>query len=148
MQSAATRNASARTAAIADSRVAPYDITPGINSTTAHHWPSFSAPTIIGMDSIVICSIDLSATLLKPYADAVFLAAVEQFQVFHFLVLHGEREEARDRLFDLLFGQHLGVQEFLERVLLVAVLHGGLHAAGVGASAGAHSAAPDRKSVV
>src|SRR5438067_11748238 len=40
MQSAATRNARARTAAIADSRVAPYAITPGIDSMSAHHRPS------------------------------------------------------------------------------------------------------------
>src|ERR1035437_574968 len=81
-------------------------------------------------------------SLLKPHADAVFLATVEQFQIFHFLVFHGEEEEAADRLFDLLFGQHLGVEEFLERVLLVAVLHGGLDGAGVGATARADAPAP------
>src|SRR5260370_22313464 len=45
MQSAATRNARAQTAAIADSRVAPYDITPGIASMSAHQRPSSSRPT-------------------------------------------------------------------------------------------------------
>src|ERR1039458_581290 len=58
MQSAATRNASARTEAIADSRVAPYAITPGIDSISAHQRPSSSNPTTIGMDSTVILSID------------------------------------------------------------------------------------------
>src|ERR1700683_1200385 len=60
MQSAATRNANARTAAIADSRVAPYAITPGIDSMSAHQRPSSSSPTTIGMDSTVILSIALS----------------------------------------------------------------------------------------
>src|SRR5207248_3306863 len=51
MQSAATRNASARTAAIAESRVMPYAMTPGMDSISAHHRPSSSRPTTIGIDS-------------------------------------------------------------------------------------------------
>src|ERR1039457_3085288 len=86
-------------------------------------------------------------SLLEAYADAVFLAAVEQFQVFHFLVFHGEEEEAGDRLFDLLLGQHLGVEELLERVLLLALLRAGFDAgvlrAGVHPGAAAHSHAAD-----
>src|ERR1035437_6733527 len=65
MQSAAARNASARTAAIADSRGAPYAITPGINSISAHQRPSSSRPTMIGMDSTVICSFDLSFNIIE-----------------------------------------------------------------------------------
>src|ERR1039458_363194 len=59
--------------------------------------------------------------LLEPYADAVFLAAVDEFQVFHFLVFHGEEEEAGGGLLDFLFGEHLGVEELLERALLFLV---------------------------
>ena len=58
MQSAATRNANARTAAIADSRVSPYAMTPGMDSMSAHQRPSSSRPTTIGMDSTVTVSID------------------------------------------------------------------------------------------
>src|ERR1039457_3257943 len=88
-------------------------------------------------------------SLLEAYADAVFLAAVEQFQVFHFLVFHGEEEEAGDRLFDLLLRQDFGFEEFLERIVLVLVtlLRAGSDAgvlwAGVCASAAAHSHASD-----
>src|ERR1039457_1255720 len=85
-------------------------------------------------------------SLLEAYADAVFLAAVEQFQVFHFLVFHGEEEEAGDRLFDLLFRQHLGIEELLERAVLHAVFRGSLDAGVLGAGvhpATAHSHAPD-----
>src|ERR1039457_5391511 len=80
--------------------------------------------------------------LLESDADAIFLTAVEEFQVFHFLVFHGEEEEAGDRLFDLLFRQHLGIKEFLERALLVllALLRGGFDAGVLGAGAGADSA--------
>src|ERR1039457_5339662 len=59
IQSAATRTAIACPEAIADSRVAPYAITPGIDSISAHQRPSSSNPTTIGMDSTVILSIDL-----------------------------------------------------------------------------------------
>src|ERR1035437_2063618 len=83
-------------------------------------------------------------SLLEAYADAIFLAAVDEFQVFHFLVFHGEEEEAGDRLFDLLFRQHLGVEEFLERALLIllALLRGGFDAGVLGAGAGAASPRP------
>src|ERR1017187_7732667 len=87
-------------------------------------------------------------SLLEAYADAIFLTAVDEFQVFHFLVFHGKEEEARDRLFDLLFGQHLGLQEFLERVLLLALLYAGFDAGVFGTAAradpsAAHSHASD-----
>src|SRR5437763_14468912 len=58
MQSAATRKANARTAAIADSRVSPYAMTPGMDSMSAHQRPSSSRPTTIGIDSTVTVSID------------------------------------------------------------------------------------------
>src|ERR1022692_4579994 len=51
-------------------------------------------------------------TSLEPYADAIFLAAVDEFQVLHFLVLHGEEKESGGGLFDFLFGEHLGVEEY------------------------------------
>src|ERR1019366_10605316 len=54
MQSAATRRASARTAATAASRVAPYAITPGMDSISAHQRPSSSCPSVIGIDSTVV----------------------------------------------------------------------------------------------
>src|ERR1035437_1326753 len=81
-------------------------------------------------------------SLLEVYADAIFLTAVDEFQVFHFLVFHRKEEEAGDRLFDLLFRQHLGVEEFLERVLrvLLALLRAGFDAGVLGAGAGADSA--------
>src|ERR1017187_8783900 len=91
--------------------------------------------------------------LLEADTDAVFLTAVDEFQVFHFLVFHRKEEEAGDRLFDLLFRQHLGVEEFLERVLrvLLALLRAGFDAGVLGAGAGAdsahsHTADTDRKS--
>jgi hypothetical protein len=58
MQSAATRSANARTAALANSRVSPYAMTPGMDSISAHQRPSSSRPTTIGMDSTVTVSID------------------------------------------------------------------------------------------
>src|ERR1022692_4492086 len=80
--------------------------------------------------------------LLEAYADANFLTAVDEFQVFHFLVFHGKEEEAGDRLFDLLFRQHLGVEEFLERFprVFLALLRAGFAAVVLGAGAGAASA--------
>src|ERR1035438_4960373 len=84
--------------------------------------------------------------LLEAYADAIFLTAVDEFQVFHFLVFHGKEEEAGDRLFDLLFRQHLGVEEFLERVLrvLLALLRAGFDAGLSGVAEDAYSACPLR----
>ena len=50
-------------------------------------------------------------TLLKSHADAIFLAAVEHFQIFDLLVFHREEKETGHRLFDLLFRQHLGIEQ-------------------------------------
>ena len=63
MQSAATRRASARTAEIADSRLKPYAITPGMDSMSAHHRPSSSRPTKIETESTVVISIRASLSL-------------------------------------------------------------------------------------
>lgn len=61
MQSAATRSAKARTAAIADVRVSPYAMTPGMDSMSAHQRPSSSRPVTIGIDSTVTVSIFLGS---------------------------------------------------------------------------------------
>src|SRR6266567_4592272 len=66
MQSAATRNAKARTAAIADSRVPPYAMTPGMDSMSAHQRPSSSRPMTIGIDSTVTVSIDFLVLIIAP----------------------------------------------------------------------------------
>jgi hypothetical protein len=66
MQSAAMRKARARTAAIAESRVAPYAITPGMDSTSAHQRPSSSRPATIGIDSTPAISMDLRPSLSFP----------------------------------------------------------------------------------
>src|SRR5262249_48917104 len=73
--------------------------------------------------------------------------AEDELQVLDFLPLHREKEQTRNRLFELLLRQNLLVQNLLERVLLLALLHSGHDAAGVSASAGAdpaRSSHPDR----
>src|SRR5450631_2989628 len=62
MQSAATRRASARTAAIAASLVGPYAITPGMDSMSAHQRPSSSCPRTMGIDSGETVSIGLASS--------------------------------------------------------------------------------------
>ena len=63
---------------------------------------------------------------LEAEADPILLAAVGQLQVLHLLLLHGEVEEAADRLVGLAFGEDLRVQRLLERVLLLVGWRRGL----------------------
>src|ERR1035438_3028538 len=78
MQSAATRRASDLTDAIAEARVAPYAITPGMDSISAHQRPSSSRPTRIGIDSTVMVPIALrldytAGSLTRCVSSAVLL---------------------------------------------------------------------------
>jgi hypothetical protein len=66
MQSAPRRKASARTATIAESRVTPYAITPGMDSMSASQRLSSPRPTTMAIDAGVTDSVDDSSLLHCP----------------------------------------------------------------------------------
>ena len=59
-------------------------------------------------------------------ADAILLAAVDDLEVLHLLLLHGEVEEALDGFFRFALGEDLGLQQLLERVLFLVLVLGGV----------------------
>src|SRR5579871_1203054 len=63
--------------------------------------------------------------LFKLQGDSILLAAVNQLQVLHLLLLHREVKQAADRLIGLLFGENPGFEGLFQRFLLVVILHGG-----------------------
>src|SRR5579871_2720197 len=97
------------------------------SSSTTRILIAFSLPDRVSdADRGVTCQlIKIASSESQRYA--IFLAAVQQFELLHLLLLHGKIEEPADRFVGLFLRQDLGGEGFLQRICLVfvTVLHGG-----------------------